>query len=88
MNTVIDLLVTSAEIHQFLDNPLKISDGCCGSAIPDGIDPQHPITLGQPKHDVFLAKWIAIPIVAEADDFFTFDHIDPLHMNGSGSGWT
>jgi hypothetical protein len=88
VNTVTNLLMTFREVLQFLDDSLEISDGGRRSAIPDGIDPQHTIALSQALHDVFLAEWIAIPVVAEADDLLSFDHIRPLHLNGSGSART
>ena len=75
MDLLVDLFVTSCEIFQLLDNPLEISNGCGGPPISNRVDPQNAIPFGQPKHDVLLAKGIAVPIVAEADDVFAFDHI-------------
>ena len=86
MKAVMNLLVTLSEILEFFNDALEVSDGCRGSAIPYRVDPQYAIPFGQSRHDVFFAQRIAVPVVAKADDVFTFEHIDPCQPSLSGRG--
>src|SRR5215475_5571355 len=71
------LLVTSAEVGELFQRPPEVTNGSRWFPVADGVDPQDTVLLRKPKHDVFLAQWIAIPIIAEADDVLTFNQLLP-----------
>ena len=74
MNPFVYFFGAPREVAQLFDDAFEVVDGRGRIAISDGIDPQHAVPFCQPLHDVLLAEWIAVPIIAEANDVLPLDH--------------
>ena len=75
MNSFFNLLGPLSEVDQLFERAFEIVDRRGRIAISDGIHPQNAIASGQSLHDVFLAEWVAVPVIAEAYDVLAFDHV-------------
>src|SRR5262249_23127474 len=75
VNSLTDRLGAFGKIAELLDDPFQIMHRGCRFAIADRIDPQDAVFLRQPLHDVFLAERIAVPVVAEANDVLSLNHV-------------
>jgi hypothetical protein len=60
------------------ENPTEIFFIDLRAPISDRVDPEDAIPLRQPFHNMFLAQWIAVPIVRKTDDLFSLKHDNPL----------
>jgi hypothetical protein len=72
VNIFLDTPAPAAVLPQFLYDSPEIPNRSRGVSIPGGVDPQHPVLLGEPQSDVFLAQGIAIPVITETDDVVSF----------------
>jgi hypothetical protein len=69
------------KLPNFLNDASQIRNGCFGPAYSNGINPQHAVAFCKTLHDVFFTEGVAVPIVTEADDVLTFDHMHPMQID-------
>src|ERR1041385_5948581 len=70
----LDLDAARKRAPELRDQPSSIALRCHRATHGDRIDPEHEVPLREQAHDVRLARWIASPIMSEADDLLAFDH--------------